>query len=110
MKYDWWSKYYYSISDEDKRIQDGYKEDGQDKLIVCTAMYMLTTWNYYYNVFLKVYDGTLEKEFGNFEDFVHTLPLFRGKNFSTERRSNDRASGYFKVRLKLQLCIVHQKI
>lgn len=61
--------------------------------------------------FPKIYDGDLESEFNNFEDWVKTFELFRGK--STDEDSSDyedRIIGKFKVLLKTDYILyVHIK-
>ena len=32
--YDWWSKYYYSIHENEKHVQEGYPEKQKDKLVI----------------------------------------------------------------------------
>uniref|UniRef100_A0A5F8GDE1 Fer-1 like family member 6 n=1 Tax=Monodelphis domestica TaxID=13616 RepID=A0A5F8GDE1_MONDO len=53
---DWWSKYYASL----KKVSKIFSFQSK-----CS-------------VFLKIYDGDLENEFNNFEDWVKTFELFRG--------------------------------
>lgn len=48
--------------------------------------------------FPKIYDGDLESEFNNFEDWVKTFELFRGKSTDEDPSDyEDRIVGKFKV-------------
>lgn len=48
--------------------------------------------------FSKIYEGDLESEFNNFEDWVKTFQLLRGKsNDEVHADSEDRIIGKFKV-------------
>ena len=67
LKYDWWSKYYASVG-EDSKVQEGYVEESQDKLVE--------------------YKHELEKSFNNFSDLAHTFPLFRGKGQQSVEDTN----------------------
>ena len=42
LKYDWWSKYYASVG-EDSKVQEGYVEESQDKLVVsiCKLVFLV---------------------------------------------------------------------
>lgn len=48
---------------------------------------------------LQVYNKELESEYGNFEDWLHTFNLFRGKAGDNEEHAleDDRIVGRFKV-------------
>lgn len=48
---------------------------------------------------LKVYNKELETEYGNFEDWLHTFNLYRGKAGDDDERAldDDRIVGRFKV-------------
>uniref|UniRef100_A0A8D0RUS9 C2 domain-containing protein n=1 Tax=Sus scrofa TaxID=9823 RepID=A0A8D0RUS9_PIG len=98
---DWWSKYYASLKkaqkvgtkpDEvvvnidspkkkkDKMPKKKLKEDEIPNLAV-----------------LKIYDGDLESEFNNFEDWVKTFELLRGKSVEDDHGlDGDRVIGKFK--------------
>ncbi|XP_021108036.1 fer-1-like protein 6 isoform X1 [Heterocephalus glaber] len=114
---DWWSKYYASLQKAQKEkesdpkekkehpesqpdevvleIEDGPKKkkdkilkkkpkDGGDDRIPNLAV-------------LKIYDGDLESEFNNFEDWVKTFKLFRGKSTEDDHGlDGDRSIGKFK--------------
>ena len=49
---------------------------------------------------MQVYDKELDSEFGNFEDWLHTFNLYRGKAGDDDERTldDDRIVGRFKVR------------
>lgn len=48
---------------------------------------------------LQVYDKELESEYGNFEDWLHTFNLYRGKAGDDDEQAldDDRIVGRFKV-------------
>uniref|UniRef100_A0A8D0CU67 Otoferlin n=1 Tax=Sander lucioperca TaxID=283035 RepID=A0A8D0CU67_SANLU len=54
--------------------------------------------DYIYRIFLLVYDKELDSEFGNFEDWLHTFNLYRGKAGDDDERTldDDRIVGRFK--------------
>nr|XP_020041492.1 fer-1-like protein 6 [Castor canadensis] len=113
---DWWSKYYSSLKKAQKAkegnskekkgntetkpddvvvdIEDGpkkkkdkilkkkLKDDGNDGIPNLAV--------------LKVYDGDLESEFSNFEDWVKTFELFRGKSTEEDALDGNRIIGKFK--------------
>lgn len=52
----------------------------------------------------KIYDGDLESEFNNFEDWVKTFQLLRGKSSDEGHGDHeDRIIGKFKVSLNADL-------
>uniref|UniRef100_A0A803T095 Fer-1 like family member 6 n=1 Tax=Anolis carolinensis TaxID=28377 RepID=A0A803T095_ANOCA len=79
---DWWSKYYASVQKVQKVRTQCY--------LLCNIIVMV--------IFSpKVYDGDLESEFHNFEDWVKTFELFRGKATDEDHSSyEDRIIGKFK--------------
>ena len=77
-KFDWWSKYYYSIGDT-RKTQKGYVDQGYDGM--------------------AVYNGELEEAFNGFTDLVQTLPLYRSKG-ELEKSSTEQPVGYFKGSFK----------
>uniref|UniRef100_A0A8C6QVT3 Fer-1 like family member 6 n=1 Tax=Nannospalax galili TaxID=1026970 RepID=A0A8C6QVT3_NANGA len=106
---DWWSKYYASLKKAQKvgsplpvtpdevvlDIEDGpkkkkdrmlkrkLKDEGNDEIPNLAV--------------LKIYDGDLESEFNNFEDWVKTFELFRGKSTEDDHGlDGDRVIGKFK--------------
>ncbi|XP_066479336.1 fer-1-like protein 6 isoform X2 [Tiliqua scincoides] len=112
---DWWSKYYASVQKVQKAkvldfsdgkpgntkqttghvalsIEDEPDKKKKDKLIkkkVKEASPKLAT--------LEIYDGDLESEFNNFEDWVKTFELFRGKSVDEDHSDyEDRIVGKFK--------------
>ena len=51
--------------------------------------------------FPKIYEGDLESEFNNFEDWVKTFELFRGKSTDEDNSVyEERIIGKFKVLLE----------
>ncbi|XP_032771679.1 fer-1-like protein 6 [Rattus rattus] len=113
---DWWSKYYASVKKAQKEKENNHKEkrdpkakpgevvldvdDGpkkkKDKMFKKKlkddgneAIPNLAV--------LKIYDGDLESEFNNFEDWVKTFELFRGKSTEDDHSlDGDRVIGKFK--------------
>ncbi|XP_028592026.2 fer-1-like protein 6 isoform X1 [Podarcis muralis] len=112
---DWWSKYYASVQKGQKAkvldfsdgkpgnakqtsghvalsIEDEPDRKKKDKLLkkkVKEAPPNLAT--------LEIYDGDLESEFNNFEDWVKTFELFRGKSTDEDHSDyEDRIVGKFK--------------
>ncbi|XP_021072844.1 fer-1-like protein 6 [Mus pahari] len=113
---DWWSKYYASVKKAQKEKENNHKEkrateakpdevvldmeDGpkkkKDKMLKKKlkddgndAIPNLAV--------LKIYDGDLESEFNNFEDWVKTFELFRGKSTEDDHGlDGDRVIGKFK--------------
>uniref|UniRef100_A0A670JUU1 Fer-1 like family member 6 n=1 Tax=Podarcis muralis TaxID=64176 RepID=A0A670JUU1_PODMU len=101
---DWWSKYYASVQKGQKvgtlgtlcmqgvHIEDEPDRKKKDKLLkkkVKEAPPNLAT--------LEIYDGDLESEFNNFEDWVKTFELFRGKSTDEDHSDyEDRIVGKFK--------------
>ena len=82
-KYDWWTKYYCSISDT-VRMQGSYIDEGYD--------------------LITVYEHELEKEFNYFEDLLKTFPLYRGnqsRDSSQPEEDSDQPIGYLKGYLKV---------
>eukprot|EP00731_Ephydatia_muelleri_P021451 Em0014g42a len=82
-KYDWWTKYYCSISDT-VRMQGSYIDEGYD--------------------LITVYEHELEKEFNYFEDLLKTFPLYRGnrsRDSGQPEEDSDQPIGYLKGYLKV---------
>uniref|UniRef100_A0A8C2PD07 C2 domain-containing protein n=1 Tax=Capra hircus TaxID=9925 RepID=A0A8C2PD07_CAPHI len=78
---DWWSKYYASL----KKAQ----KVGSFLAVTVTSLSA--------PFFLKIYDGDLESEFNNFEDWVKTFDLLRGKSMEDDQGlDGDRVIGKFK--------------
>lgn len=65
---------------------------------MCSVQY----FNSYFSLFFtKVYPKELESEFDNFEDWLHSFNLFRGKGGDDDDQNvmdEDRIVGKFKVR------------
>uniref|UniRef100_I3MX34 Fer-1 like family member 6 n=1 Tax=Ictidomys tridecemlineatus TaxID=43179 RepID=I3MX34_ICTTR len=109
---DWWSKYYASlkkaqkvlspskpdevvvdIEDSPKKKKDKLlKKKPKDDTIPNLAV-------------LKIYEGDLESEFNNFEDWVKTFELFRGKSTEDDHGlDGDRVIGKFKGSFCIYKC------
>uniref|UniRef100_A0A8D1LH17 C2 domain-containing protein n=1 Tax=Sus scrofa TaxID=9823 RepID=A0A8D1LH17_PIG len=72
---DWWSKYYASLKKAQKEKERNSKEKKGS----------------------AIYDGDLESEFNNFEDWVKTFELLRGKSVEDDHGlDGDRVIGKFK--------------
>lgn len=78
--FDWWSKFYASIGDEQRR-QPEYEEEGNDKMVV--------------------YGNPLETFFGNFEDIATAYPLFRGKGQRDDDDIAEQTVGKLKGAIKV---------
>uniref|UniRef100_A0A8D1F7U2 C2 domain-containing protein n=1 Tax=Sus scrofa TaxID=9823 RepID=A0A8D1F7U2_PIG len=96
---DWWSKYYASL----KKAQ----KVGALRAVTVEWLYEITTTftapppNPTISLFLYsnigIYDGDLESEFNNFEDWVKTFELLRGKSVEDDHGlDGDRVIGKFK--------------
>uniref|UniRef100_A0A8C9MY10 Fer-1 like family member 6 n=1 Tax=Serinus canaria TaxID=9135 RepID=A0A8C9MY10_SERCA len=103
---DWWSKYYASVLKMQKVSHPAYKqtsdhialiiEDEPDKKKKDKTLKRIQkeTPNL---ATLQIYEGDLESEFNNFEDWVKTFQLLRGKsNDEVHVDSEDRIIGKFK--------------
>uniref|UniRef100_A0A8B9DJQ5 Fer-1 like family member 6 n=1 Tax=Anser cygnoides TaxID=8845 RepID=A0A8B9DJQ5_ANSCY len=99
---DWWSKYYASVlkmqkvnkqtSDHIALIIEEEPDKRKDKIF--KRKLQETTPNL---ATLQIYEGDLESEFNNFEDWVKTFHLLRGKsNDEVHGDSEDRIIGKFK--------------
>ncbi|XP_024142370.1 fer-1-like protein 6 isoform X1 [Oryzias melastigma] len=121
---DWWSKYYASVEKEEKTKDESpfpgifeksspycsLLSDGVDSLVssqdgdkkkhqkgkvepgsgLCAKL-----------ATLKLYNRELEADFGQFDDWVNTYELFRGKANEEEGSSDERFVGKFKARFCL---------
>uniref|UniRef100_A0A8B9P8U0 Fer-1 like family member 6 n=1 Tax=Apteryx owenii TaxID=8824 RepID=A0A8B9P8U0_APTOW len=100
---DWWSKYYASVLKMQKvnkqtsdhialNVEEDPDKKKKDKIFkkkLKEEAPSLAT--------LKIYEGDLESEFNNFEDWVKTFQLLRGKsNDEIHAESEDRIIGKFK--------------
>uniref|UniRef100_A0A8C4SZ29 Fer-1 like family member 6 n=1 Tax=Erpetoichthys calabaricus TaxID=27687 RepID=A0A8C4SZ29_ERPCA len=91
---DWWSKYYASLEKQMTQIFPL-------KIAVCA------TFSSFFSTFpfFQIYDKELETEFGDFDDWVKTFDLLRGK--ASEEDSSiheDRIVGKFKGRFCVSKC------
>uniref|UniRef100_A0A672H7D0 Otoferlin n=1 Tax=Salarias fasciatus TaxID=181472 RepID=A0A672H7D0_SALFA len=98
---DWWSKYFASIETmkevclESGRAGGECVEHNRTKGILNAAIYaskalLCRVW--------QVYNKELETEYGNFEDWLHTFNLYRGKAGDDDEHAldDDRIVGRFK--------------
>uniref|UniRef100_A0A663N7Q7 Fer-1 like family member 6 n=1 Tax=Athene cunicularia TaxID=194338 RepID=A0A663N7Q7_ATHCN len=99
---DWWSKYYASVlkmQKVNKQTSDHIaliieEETDKKKKDKTLKKKQKETANL---ATLQIYEGDLESEFNNFEDWVKTFQLFRGKsNDEVHADSEDRIIGKFK--------------
>uniref|UniRef100_A0A8C5WR41 Fer-1 like family member 6 n=1 Tax=Laticauda laticaudata TaxID=8630 RepID=A0A8C5WR41_LATLA len=99
---DWWSKYYASMKKVQKvgkftiynLIYFSIHSNTETKRFV---LFFLSSkfWSFFF--LLKIYDGDLESEFNNFEDWVKTFELLRGKITEEDHTDfEDRIVGKFK--------------
>ncbi|XP_075406693.1 fer-1-like protein 6 [Tenrec ecaudatus] len=111
---DWWSKYYASLKKAQKAKESNSKdekgnaeaksdqmvvniEDGPKKKKDKMFKKKLKEDNIPNLAVLQIYDGDLESEFNNFEDWVKTFELFRGKSSEDDHGPDgDRVIGKFK--------------
>ncbi|XP_006916631.1 fer-1-like protein 6 [Pteropus alecto] len=111
---DWWSKYYASLKKTQKEKERNLKEkngntevkpdqvvvnieDGPKKKKDKMHKKKLKEDEVPNLAILKIYDGDLESEFDNFEDWVKTFELFRGKSMEDDHGlDGDRVIGKFK--------------
>ncbi|KAM9626808.1 fer-1-like protein 6 [Trichechus inunguis] len=110
---DWWSKYYASLKKAQKAKESnpnekkGYTETKTDQVVVDVEDgpkkkdKMLKKQHKEGEIpnlaVLQIYDGDLESEFNNFEDWVKTFELFRGKSMEEDQGlDGDRVIGKFK--------------
>ncbi|XP_038616613.1 fer-1-like protein 6 [Tachyglossus aculeatus] len=112
---DWWSKYYASMNKAQKakknhqksrksnnvsktsqvviNVEDGLKKK-KDKQLKKKPKEEMEIPNL---AVMQIYDGELENEFNNFEDWVKTFELFRGKSSEDDHIiDEDRVIGKFK--------------
>ncbi|KAI5932249.1 Fer-1-like protein 6 [Manis javanica] len=107
---DWWSKYYASLKKAQKE-KEGKEKTGnmeakpeevvvnieagpkkKDKIVKKKPKQDIPNL-----AVLQIYDGNLESEFNNFEDWVKTFELFRGKSTEDDHGlDGDRVIGKFK--------------
>ncbi|XP_004373048.1 fer-1-like protein 6 [Trichechus manatus latirostris] len=110
---DWWSKYYASLKKAQKAKESnpnekkGYTETKTDQVVVDVEDgpkkkdKMLKKQHKEGEIpnlaVLQIYNGDLESEFNNFEDWVKTFELFRGKSMEEDQGlDGDRVIGKFK--------------
>lgn len=111
---DWWSKYYASLKkaqtekERDLKEKKGNAEATSDEVVVNIdgpkkkkdkiLKKKLKEDEIPNLAVLKIYDGDLESEFNNFEDWVKTFELFRGKSMEDDQGlDGDRVIGKFKA-------------
>lgn len=60
-------------------------------------------------VCVQLYDGDLESEFNQFQDWLKTFPLYKGRAISDDDDDDDqdRQMGKYKVKLKGLCVLVH---
>ncbi|KAL5471556.1 hypothetical protein EMCRGX_G029681 [Ephydatia muelleri] len=78
--FDWWTKYYYSIGDDQRTLEE-YVNQGHDRMVV--------------------YSHELEEAFNNFTDLVQNFPLFRGKGSRDPNDPEGQVVGLFKGSVKV---------
>ncbi|XP_037659321.1 fer-1-like protein 6 isoform X1 [Choloepus didactylus] len=111
---DWWSKYYASLKKAQKAKESNSKdkkgnpeaktdqvvvnmEEGPKKKKDKMLKKKLKEDEIPNLAVLKIYDGDLESEFNNFQDWVKTFELFRGKSMEDDHGlDGDRVIGKFK--------------
>uniref|UniRef100_A0A8C0DWT4 Fer-1 like family member 6 n=1 Tax=Balaenoptera musculus TaxID=9771 RepID=A0A8C0DWT4_BALMU len=110
---DWWSKYYASLKKAQKEKESNSKEqkgnteakpdevvvniDGPKKKKDKILKKKLKEKEIPNLAVLQIYDGDLESEFNNFEDWVKTFELLRGKSTEDDHGlDRDRVIGKFK--------------
>ncbi|KAM8784373.1 fer-1-like protein 6 [Rhynchonycteris naso] len=111
---DWWSKYYASLKKAQKekernpKEKKGNTETNPDEVVVNIEDSPKKKKDKIFKkklkedeipnlAIMKVYDGDLESEFNNFEDWVKTFELFRGKSMEDDHGlDGDRVIGKFK--------------
>ncbi|XP_021575169.1 fer-1-like protein 6 [Carlito syrichta] len=111
---DWWSKYYASLKKAQKAKEKTLKEkkggaeatpgevvvdmeDGPKKKKDKMLKKKIRDDGIPNLAILQIYDGELESEFNNFEDWVKTFELFRGKSTEDDHGlDGDRVVGKFK--------------
>uniref|UniRef100_G3VT64 Fer-1 like family member 6 n=1 Tax=Sarcophilus harrisii TaxID=9305 RepID=G3VT64_SARHA len=106
---DWWSKYYASLNKVSKeKERKGNKDTKTDQVVVTIEDMPKKKKDKIFKkkpkeenisnlATLKIYDGDLESEFNNFEDWVKTFELFRGKSMEDDHNiDGDRVIGKFK--------------
>uniref|UniRef100_A0A8C3JQU8 Fer-1 like family member 6 n=1 Tax=Calidris pygmaea TaxID=425635 RepID=A0A8C3JQU8_9CHAR len=101
---DWWSKYYASVLKMQKVSHPACPNLSWMSHVVKSSCNKKVTINIFTApqkisilLFSKIYEGDLESEFNNFEDWVKTFQLLRGKsNDEVHADSEDRIIGKFK--------------
>uniref|UniRef100_A0A3Q1B4X1 Otoferlin n=1 Tax=Amphiprion ocellaris TaxID=80972 RepID=A0A3Q1B4X1_AMPOC len=116
---DWWSKYFASIETLTE-VQNSFlvvHDDTGGSVILKKRIKFKSIYIFVCSVFSnKVYAKELESEFDNFEDWLHSFNLFRGKGGDDDDQNvtdEDRVVGKFKVRKKeytLDVIYLHETV
>uniref|UniRef100_A0AAQ5YLP0 Otoferlin n=1 Tax=Amphiprion ocellaris TaxID=80972 RepID=A0AAQ5YLP0_AMPOC len=101
---DWWSKYFASIETlTELKVQNSFlvvHDDTGGSVILKKRIKFKSIYIFVCSVFSnKVYAKELESEFDNFEDWLHSFNLFRGKGGDDDDQNvtdEDRVVGKFK--------------
>ncbi|XP_006879370.1 PREDICTED: fer-1-like protein 6 [Elephantulus edwardii] len=111
---DWWSKYYASVKkaqtakESELKEKKGIAEGKTDQVVINIEDSPKKKKDKIFKrklkeeeipnlAVLQIYDGDLESEFNNFEDWVKTFELFRGKSTEDDHGlDGDRVIGKFK--------------
>uniref|UniRef100_A0AAQ4QJS0 Otoferlin a n=1 Tax=Gasterosteus aculeatus aculeatus TaxID=481459 RepID=A0AAQ4QJS0_GASAC len=102
-------------SDRDKKQKKKKKKKGGVEEEEETDERMLDWWSKYFasiETLKEVYDKELESEYGNFEDWLHTFNLYRGKAGDDDEQAldDDRIVGRFKGSLCMYKLPVSEEI
>uniref|UniRef100_A0A8C9XW07 Otoferlin a n=1 Tax=Sander lucioperca TaxID=283035 RepID=A0A8C9XW07_SANLU len=91
---DWWSKYFASI----ETLKEVCLFYSRIFYLHLHMFLLMPSGNIFLPGFPDVYDKELDSEFGNFEDWLHTFNLYRGKAGDDDERTldDDRIVGRFK--------------
>ncbi|XP_077384701.1 fer-1-like protein 4 isoform X2 [Festucalex cinctus] len=111
---DWWSKYYASLEELEKQAAEelkkkeeeeerdegteGRNDDDDDEEDVDTVVVQMEAPKRKKIATLKLYAGDLESEFGQFQDWLRILPLFKGQAIGedADEDEDERLMGKYK--------------